>query len=172
MERSLCDERLVGMRIPRALLLVAGLALTACSQPTPIPTRTVAASTAVSVATPAPSPTTVALRVFARMLEQCGSEGGCAYYAELRDSEGRVSTEDLGYGSEDTTGFPERVPPGRYTLTVRSVLVSDVIVNGEPPDETADVACTTTFEAVSGLERITAIGSFRADSCEIVITVS
>lgn len=103
------------------------------------------------------------------MLEQCGSEGGCAFYADLRDGEGRISTERIDVTKKS---LPRRLPVGVYTLTFRSSLVSDVIFNGAPPDETPDAACKTTFEVAPGQTRIIARGVFRADSCEVVITAS
>lgn len=156
----------------RALLLVVAVAISACAQVTLSPSPTAAVSVAVTPPTPSPSPATAALQVSVHILEQCGSEGGCAFYAELVDGEGQISSENLGFGSRPTSGLPDRLPLGTYTLTFRSSLVSDIILNGAPPGETPDVACKTRLEVVSGQERITAVGVFRADSCEILVTTS
>lgn len=118
--------------------------------------------------TPTPSPTTVALVVSGQIIEHCGSEGGCAYYADLSNGEGQFASGEIGAPSS----LPDRLPFGDYTLTFRSSLVGDVIVNGAPPDESPDASCHTTLEVVSGQERLTAVARFRANTCDIVVTVS
>ena len=103
-----------------------------------------------------------------QVLEQCGSEGGCAYYADLRGTEGQYFSGEIGALS----GLPARLPVGVYTLTLRSSLVGDVIVDGAPPDESPDATCSTAIKIEAGQERITARGLFRADSCEIRVSVT
>lgn len=164
----------------RQLWLAAGLSLLGgCAPITPTPSAPppssppAAAAPEVSItpAPPSPSPTTVALLfVSVEVLEQCGSEGGCAYYADLRDGERRISTERIDVTKKS---LPRRLPAGAYTLTFRSSLMSDVIISGAPsPGETPDAACKTTFEVAPGQTLIIARGVFRADSCEVVLTAS
>lgn len=165
----------------RLLSLAAGLSLlVSCAPITPTPSAPVSSSplvapspvASVSPVPPSSSPTTVALLVSVQMLEQCGSEGGCAFYADLRDAEGHLSTEKIALGSNSSSGFPARLPVGVYSLTLRSSLVSDIIVNGAPPAETPDASCKGTFEVAHGQNLITARGVFRADSCEVVVKAS
>lgn len=164
----------------RQLWVAAGLSvLVGCAPITPTPSAPLPSSPPASASpevsiTPAPSPpspTAVALLfVSAEVLEQCGSEGGCAYYADLRDGEGRITTERIDITKKS---LPRRLPVGVYTLTFRSSLMSDVIISGAPsPGEAPDAACQTTFEVAPGQTRIIARGVFRADSCEVVITAS
>lgn len=166
--------------INRQLWLAAGLSLlVGCAPIAPTPSAPLpssppaSASPEVSItpAPPSPSPTTVALLfVSVQVLEQCGSEGGCAYYADLTDGQGRITTERIDITKKS---LPRRLPVGVYTLTFRSSLMSDVFISGAPsPGETPDAACTTTLEVAPGQARIIARSVFRADSCEVVITTS
>jgi hypothetical protein len=106
------------------------------------------------------------------MLEQCGSEGGCAFYVDLIDRDGSTRTGEVGVTSGAESNLPPRLKVGRYTVTFRSSLVSDVIVNGSPPGQSPDASCTATFEVSADNSGVLARGVFRADSCEVVITPS
>lgn len=113
-----------------------------------------------------------ALRLSTQVLEQCGSEGGCAFYADVRDGQGLISTVKLDPRPGVRSTLPRGLPVGVYTLTFRSSLVSDITTSGSPPDQSADAACSTTFDVAPGQTLIRASGIFRADSCEIAITAS
>ncbi len=171
------------LRVGLAGVLVAAI-VAACGQPvvpTPATSETPApAGTAQPTAQPtpaiseAPTAAPVALRVRARITEQCGSEGGCAYYADLDGPGGPwhakfVSSPLLGEIIADE-GMPGTLPLGAYTLTLTSYVVSDVIVNNQPPQESLDTTCSADFTVAVGQLPIFALGTFQAEDCSVDVS--
>ncbi len=121
--------------------------------------------------TPAASP--VALNVQATIIDQCGSEGGCAYYADL-DGPGGQWHAKFAWGRGGGAlvideGLPATLALGDYTLTLTSYVVSDVIVNNEPPQESLDASCSADFTVAPGQLPIFARGTFQADECSVLV---
>jgi hypothetical protein len=160
------------LKLQLTVALVGGL-LAGCGsvQPSPSPAPTITAATASIEPIPSPSPAAVTFAASIAMLEQCGSEGGCAFTIELVDPAGVVSSgHTLGSDALDPP-LPALLGRGTYSLTFSSFLVSDIIVSGQPPAETPDASCAATFEVAGSEASITARGEFRADSCEVVVSI-
>lgn len=155
--------------------IVAAMIVIGCStvDPTlPVPSSRPSGSPSAGVLpSPTPSPSVAGLSISIEVAEQCGSEGGCAYYADLRDSAGEVTTMSLDPSRNPTT-VPRLLTNGEYDLTLRSALVSDVIVNGRPPAESPDAACHETVLVAAGEALVLVRGAFLADSCRIEVTSS
>ena len=114
-------------------LLLATL-LAACGQPGPSDL-----TAAPIISTPSPSPTveTAAVLSVQGSAKFCGSLGGCAYYGNLDGPGGPWDAElELRKGVPDSiamvveTGLPPILPTGRYTVTLTSKLVSDLVSTG------------------------------------------
>ena len=168
-------------RLATGLIVLAGcVTLVGCATTVTAPSVPVSSSRPASVspaasitpARPSPSSGLADLHMSVRVLEQCGSEGGCAYFADLTDDRGRRSTERLDAGSTAPSSPPRRLAVGAYSVIFRSSLVSDVTFNGSPPAETPDATCTTTFDVVPGQTLVEAQAVFHADACEILISMS
>jgi hypothetical protein len=153
-------------------LVFAGITVACCQPITPTPATTgTPLQGSPAVQTPAAP---VTLRVAATVLDQCGSEGGCAYYADLEGPGGPWRAKFAGDGELVVSGgLPATVAPGDYNLTFSSFLVSDVIVNNEPPEEKLDASCSTDFTvAASEQVWLLAQGTFGADECSVNIVGS
>jgi hypothetical protein len=136
------------------------------------PTQSAPASPAPSTPLASPSPVSVAFVATVQVLEYCASLGSCAFYVDLSDGAAYRTTEQIDAAGVSPSHLPRRLPVGRYTLTFRSTLVSDVTINGAAPAEVAGVSCQTTFEVAASDAMIVARGVFRTNSCEVVIASS
>ena len=162
------------MRLVAAAVAVTGL-LAACG--TPAPWATPAPSLA-------PSPTSAPaadLRVAGSVPEHCGSIGGCAYFVSIEGPAGAWKAQ-FGLGGKAQFGrvgyvhelggpvdLPSVIPAGTYTLTLWSVLVSDVgVVNGAREFGPTDATCSNRLD-VRGDHPIRVQGTFDQSSCEIVV---
>jgi hypothetical protein len=154
----------------KALLILAMIAAACAPTPDPASPSTVAESTV-----PTPVVAGALLRVDAVAREWCGSIGGCVYFAELRGLDRPrqaelVQHDDRTLSSGDA--LPPTLPPGHYTLTLWSHLVSDVVVNGDRQLGPVDTTCTEAFTVTADQQAVTAAGTFGQDDCSLEITGS
>jgi hypothetical protein len=157
------------MRRVTAVLGLAAVIVAACANPTPTPSK-VPQPPSTPFVTPAPAADLV---VTGAVREWCGSIGGCAYFITI-DGPGGSWKGEFGTGGQDdelgvANGLPSRIPAGTYTLSLSSVMVSDLIANGVRQLGPADATCSAKLD-VSGPERIHIRGLFDKGSCEVTVT--
>lgn len=118
-----------------------------------------------------PPTAAIGFRVEATVTDQCGSEGGCAYYADLGGPAGpwraKFAWNQSGVPLVIDGGLPSALIPGDYILTLSSFLVSDVTVNNEPPQESLDATCSAEFSVMPRQDAILFRGTFDADECSV-----
>ena len=147
----------------RHALLGVAMVVAACAGPTPSPAP--ARPTASLAPTSTPAPVFIVVTVSVR--EHCGSIGGCAYFVSISGPGGNWTAEMEGTTSSlGSADLPAALPAARYVFDFHSVLVSDVIANGQRELGPNDAECSTTIDIVAGQSpRIEAV--FDDGSCEV-----
>ena len=105
--------------------------------------------------------------------------GGCAYYAKLDGPGGPWDAEfELSKGEPDgialvmETGLPPTLPTGRYTVTLTSKLVSDVVLNGVRQIGPDAATCAAAFIVTPGQASVSVDAEFDFDTCAAALKAS
>jgi len=155
-----------------ALIAIVALVgfVVACASPTPTPSPSpVPTVPSTPPLTPVPAADLV---VAGTVRGSCLSFGGCAYFINL-DGDGGSWKAEFGQDAPGNQlagaeGLPATIPAGTYTLTLSSVMVSDLVLNGERQFGPTDATCATTLD-VRGDQPIRIQGTFDKGSCEVQV---